>query len=182
MSVGAGRGADADDFINFLVGGGRHPHVPGARLDNTPPAGTLLFEGLEYAEGGVVDHGWELTGDFTPSATPRPRAGSTTSARSASTPGKEGLAETTTRGRSPPPQFTLDGDHVSFLLGGDPAPTGRCRQNSSSTARSSGRRPRRRAALSTGRRGTSASTPGVPLASGSSTTPPVAGVTSPSTT
>ena len=29
-----------EPFLNFLVGGGRHPHVPGGQLGNEPPAGS----------------------------------------------------------------------------------------------------------------------------------------------
>lgn len=51
--------------INLLVGGGNHPHVEGTQLGNEPPAGRLLFDGFEFADGTTLaDTGWEVTGDF----------------------------------------------------------------------------------------------------------------------
>ena len=37
----------SQDYLNFLVGGGNHPHVPGSVLDATPPPGPVFadFEG-----------------------------------------------------------------------------------------------------------------------------------------
>ncbi|MEY9863776.1 fructan beta-fructosidase [Catenulispora sp. GAS73] len=48
-------------YLNFLVGGGDHPYVPGAG-DGGPPPGTLFQDwsvGTSYA-----DEGWTATGDF----------------------------------------------------------------------------------------------------------------------
>lgn len=106
------------DFLNFLVGGGRHPHVPGARLDNAPPAGTLLFEGFEYAAGGVVDHGWELTGDFTPDRNPSTAGGDYYLGEKRLNTWEGGPRGDDNQGTMTSPAFTLDGDYVSFLLGG----------------------------------------------------------------
>ena len=46
------------DYVNFLVGGGAHPHDPAAG-DGTPPPGTVLgdFEAPTYGA-------WTATGDF----------------------------------------------------------------------------------------------------------------------
>ena len=53
------------DHVNLLVGGGNHPHVDGTQLGNEPPAGRLLFDGFEFADGTTLaDTGWEVTGDF----------------------------------------------------------------------------------------------------------------------
>ncbi|WP_104163199.1 GH32 C-terminal domain-containing protein [Cryobacterium sp. N22] len=56
-----------ENYVNFLVGGGNHPHEAGTQLQNDPPAGSdLLFEGFEYpGTESIVDHGWTLGGDFT---------------------------------------------------------------------------------------------------------------------
>jgi fructan beta-fructosidase len=47
-------------YLNFLVGGGNHPHVAGTSLDRTPPPGPVFadFEGATYGTG------WSTTGDF----------------------------------------------------------------------------------------------------------------------
>ena len=39
-----------DDYLNFLVGGGKHPRVSD-KLDNTPPEGELKFDGFEVPPG-----------------------------------------------------------------------------------------------------------------------------------
>ena len=53
------------DHVNLLVGGGNHPHVDGTQLGNEPPAGRLLFDGFEFADGTTLaDTGWQVTGDF----------------------------------------------------------------------------------------------------------------------
>ena len=56
----------SDDYLNFLVGGGKHPRVSD-KLDNTPPEGELKFNGFEVPEGTTLaDAGWTGTGDLTP--------------------------------------------------------------------------------------------------------------------
>ncbi|GAB2688785.1 GH32 C-terminal domain-containing protein [Thalassiella azotivora] len=45
-------------YLNLLVGGGRHPHDPGAVLDPEPPVAARVvadFEGGAYGEGWVVE-------------------------------------------------------------------------------------------------------------------------------
>lgn len=106
------------DFVNFLVGGGRHPHVEDARLDNEPPAGTLLFEGFEYAAGGVVEHGWDLTGDFTPDRNPSTAGGEYYLGQKRLNTWEGGPRGDDNQGTLTSPEFVLDGDFVSFLLGG----------------------------------------------------------------
>ncbi|WP_373426050.1 GH32 C-terminal domain-containing protein [Microbacterium sp. W4I20] len=109
-----------DDYINLLVGGGKHPHVEGSQLGNTPPAGRTVFD-FELAEGQTLQStGWELTGDFAIDA-----------ARNPSTQGGEfflgekrvntfegGPNQDDNVGTMTSPAFTIDGNHVSFLLGG----------------------------------------------------------------
>ena len=48
-------------YLNFLVGGGNHPYVPGAG-DGSPPPGTLF---ADWSTGGTyADEGWTATGAF----------------------------------------------------------------------------------------------------------------------
>lgn len=106
------------DFVNFLVGGGRHPHVDGAQLGNEPPAGRLLFDGFEYADGGVVEHGWALTGDFEPARNPSTAGGDYYIGDKRLNTWEGGPLGDDNQGTLTSPEFTLDGDFVSFLLGG----------------------------------------------------------------
>ena len=41
---------DEPVYLNFLIGGGNHPHVPGTSSSSQPPEGTLLFEGFEFPD------------------------------------------------------------------------------------------------------------------------------------
>ena len=47
-------------YLNFLVGGGNHPHLAGATLDPTPPPGPVFAD----FEGATWGAGWTATGDF----------------------------------------------------------------------------------------------------------------------
>ncbi|WP_082589644.1 glycoside hydrolase family 32 protein [Agromyces sp. Soil535] len=111
------------DSVNLLVGGGNHPHVDGTQLGNEPPAGRLLFDGFEFADGTTLaDTGWDVTGDFAtePWRNPSTAGGDYyLGAKRLNTweggpKGDDNLGDLT----SPP--FTIaDGeDHLSFLLGG----------------------------------------------------------------
>ncbi|MGX5697825.1 GH32 C-terminal domain-containing protein [Agromyces soli] len=111
-----------DDYVNLLVGGGRHPHVDGAQLGNEPPAGRTLFD-FELPEGtALAGSGWDVTGDF-----------ATEPARNPSTAGGEyylgekrintwegGPKGDDNVGDLTSPAFTIEPgeDHLSFLLGG----------------------------------------------------------------
>nr|BFF09291.1 hypothetical protein GCM10025699_05940 [Microbacterium flavescens] len=174
----------SDDYVNLLVGGGRHPHVAGSQLTNDPPAGTTVFD-FELPDGQTLaDSGWQITGDF-----------ATDPARNPSTNGGEhhlGTKRLNTWEGGP-----RGDDNVGELLSprspstatssrsssaAESAPTAPSRRSSSSTAQSSGRRP----ALS---RGPSTGCPGTCLSSrvsrrrfASVTRRPAGGATSPSTT
>jgi levanase len=109
----------AKDRINFLVGGGRHPHVDGAQLGNEPPAGRLLFDGFEYADGtGMTDHGWTLTGDFEPARNPSTAGGDFYIGAKRVNTWEGGPKGDDNVGTMTSPEFTIDDDWVSFLLGG----------------------------------------------------------------
>lgn len=107
------------NFINFLVGGGRHPHVPDGQLGNEPPAGDLLFEGFEYTDGAAMtDRGWQLTGDFEPSRNPATQGGDYyLGAKRVNTFEGGPLGDDNT-GTLTSPEFVIDDDHLSFLIGG----------------------------------------------------------------
>lgn len=107
------------NFLNFLVGGGRHPHVPGSQLGNEPPPGRLLFDGFELPDGtSLVDVGWELTGDFTPDRNPSTVGGEYYLGEKRVNTFEGGPHADDNQGTMTSPAFTLDGDHLSFLLGG----------------------------------------------------------------
>jgi fructan beta-fructosidase len=64
-----------EDYLNFLVGGGKHPRVSD-KLDNTPPPGELKFDGFEVPEGtSLANAGWTGTGDLTPNVQPATSGG-----------------------------------------------------------------------------------------------------------
>ena len=64
-----------DDYLNFLVGGGKHPRVSD-KLDNNPPEGELKFDGFEVPDGTTLaDAGWTGTGDLTPNFQPATSGG-----------------------------------------------------------------------------------------------------------
>jgi len=50
----------SNGYLNFLVGGGNHPHVAGTTLDPTPPSGTVFAD----FEGDTWGPGWVGTDDF----------------------------------------------------------------------------------------------------------------------
>jgi len=104
------------DYVNFLVGGGAHAHDPAAG-DGTPPAGLVLgdFESETYGA-------WTAAGDF--AGTGPFRGGD----------GRQGERIVDTffgarengdrnRGTIVSPEFTIDRDHVSFLVAGGSQPS-----------------------------------------------------------
>lgn len=107
------------DYINFLVGGGKHPRVSD-KLDNTPPAGDLLFNGFEVPDGSTLaDAGWTGTGDLAPSFQPATSGGDyyigakrINTWETGSTPGDDRQGTLTS------PEFTLTRSFVSLLVGG----------------------------------------------------------------
>ena len=108
-----------DDFVNFLVGGGRHPHVAGSQLGNEPPAGELLFEGFEYPDGvSMADRGWQLTGDFEPARNPSTQGGDYYLGAKRVNTFEGGPGGDDNTGTLTSPAFVIDQDHLSFLIGG----------------------------------------------------------------
>jgi fructan beta-fructosidase len=107
------------DFVNFLVGGGRHPHVPGGQLGNEPPSGELLFEGFEYPDGvSMADRGWQLTGDFEPARNPSTQGGDFYLGAKRVNTFEGGPRGDDNIGTLTSPAFVIDEDNLSFLIGG----------------------------------------------------------------
>jgi len=102
-------------YLNFLIGGGNHPHDP-QTVDGPPPAGTVFadFEGETYGDG------WTATGTF---AGTRPPAGTIGDQQAVS--GYEGSQLVNTfidhdigTGHITSPEFTISTDYINFLVGG----------------------------------------------------------------
>lgn len=109
-----------DDYINLLVGGGRHPHIAGSQLSNDPPTGTTVFD-FELPEGQtLVDAGWQVTGDFAaePWRNPSTAGGDYYLGAKRLNTWEGGPRGDDNVGLFTSPAFTLSGDYVSFLIGG----------------------------------------------------------------
>lgn len=108
------------DHINLLVGGGRHPHVDGSQLGNEPPAGRTVFDFELPAGQTLADSGWQLTGDFAtdPARNPSTAGGENHLGEKRINTWEGGPRGDDNVGEMLSPAFALDGDHVSFLIGG----------------------------------------------------------------
>ncbi|MFG2576365.1 GH32 C-terminal domain-containing protein [Streptomyces sp. NPDC048481] len=103
-------------YLNFKIGGGRHPHEPGTVPEPGPlPAGTVLadFEGGSYGE-------WTTTGEAFGTA---PATGTLPGQQQLSGWLGDGLVNTflngdSTTGTLTSPEFTIDKNHINFLIGG----------------------------------------------------------------
>lgn len=113
------------DYVNLLVGGGRHPRVPGTGDGSAPPGRVIAdFEGPDFG-------GWAVSGTAFGSA---PQAGNAPCQTGVTGYVGAGLANSYRHGGadpcSPPPDtgtgallsppFVVDDDHLSFLVGGGP--------------------------------------------------------------
>ncbi|MFD5159265.1 GH32 C-terminal domain-containing protein [Streptomyces hawaiiensis] len=109
-------------YLNFKVGGGRHPHESGTVLEQgDPPAGTVL---ADFEGGGYGD--WTTTGDAFGSA---PAPGTLPDQQEVSGFLGSGLVNSYLRGDSTTgtltsPEFTIDKAYVNFLVGGGNHPSG----------------------------------------------------------
>ncbi|MGV0111137.1 GH32 C-terminal domain-containing protein [Arthrobacter sp. CP30] len=108
----------SQDHINFLVGGGNHPHVPGGQLENTPAPGTLLFNGFEYAQGTLTDQGWIIDGDFEAARNPSTAGGENFIGTGRINTFEAGPNGDNNSGTLTSPEFTIDNTNLSFLIGG----------------------------------------------------------------
>ncbi len=105
-----------EDYLNFLVGGGNHPHVPGTVLNPSPPSGTVFadFEGTTWGTG------WTATGDFTDAG---PVAGAIGDQQPVSGYLGTKLVNTfldhdQSTGTITSPTFTITSDYIDLLVGG----------------------------------------------------------------
>ena len=103
-------------YLNFLVGGGNHPHVAGTDLTATPPSGTVFadFEGPTWGDG------WTATGDL---AAAGPVAGTIGDQQAVSGYLGSQLVNTfldhdLTTGTITSPTFTIDTPYIDLLVGG----------------------------------------------------------------
>ncbi|KJK39436.1 glycosyl hydrolase family 32 [Streptomyces variegatus] len=108
-------------YLNFKIGGGRHPHEVGTVMDSTPPEGTVLadFEGGTYGD-------WTATGDAFGTA---PATGTLPDQGQVSGFLGDGLVNTfrngdSTTGTLTSPEFTIDKKRINFLIGGGNHPAG----------------------------------------------------------
>ena len=106
-------------YINLLVGGGPHAHVPGT-TDNPPPAGTVFadFEGPTYGAG------WTATGTFAGTSPPAGTIGDQLPVT-----GYEGRQLVNTfvdhdlgTGQITSPRFEITSDYINLLVGGGSHP------------------------------------------------------------
>ncbi|MFI0452508.1 GH32 C-terminal domain-containing protein [Actinomadura sp. 6N118] len=103
-------------YLNFLVGGGNHPHVDGAG-DGSPPPGEVFAD----FEGPTWGQGWTATGDFTD-------AGPTTGNLSGQIGSR--ILDTCVKTCDPAtgtitsPSFTITRKYIDFLIAGGNHPWG----------------------------------------------------------
>ncbi|MGO4585731.1 GH32 C-terminal domain-containing protein [Arthrobacter sp. 2RAF6] len=109
-------------YLNFLVGGGNHPFVPGSVVGNGVPDGTTFadFEGTTYGTG------WQAAGDF---ANTGPAQGTLANQNPVSGYIGSQLVNTFTNGDAPTgtitsPSFTLSQRFVNLQVGGGNHPWG----------------------------------------------------------
>ncbi|GAA1760612.1 GH32 C-terminal domain-containing protein [Agromyces humatus] len=111
------------DYVNLLVGGGNHPHIDGTQLGNEPPAGRVLFDGFELADGTTLaDSGWEITGDFAtePARNPSTSGGDYSLGAKRVNTWEGGPKGDDNVGDLTSPAFTIEPgeNHLSLLIGG----------------------------------------------------------------
>ncbi|WP_395244629.1 GH32 C-terminal domain-containing protein [Agromyces sp. MMS24-K17] len=109
-------------YLNFLVGGGNHPYLPGSAVGDSLPSGTTFadFEGSTYGEG------WTTTGDLVGTA-PAP----------GTLPGQQQVTDyigaqtvntffnfDAAQGTITSPSFTISDDYINLLVGGGRHPWG----------------------------------------------------------
>ena len=106
-------------YLNFLIGGGNHPNVPGTQLSSEPPEGTLLFEGFEFPDDtNLAEAGWTLTGDFLPDRNPSTSGGEGSIGRKRLNTWEGGPLGDDNQGTLSSPAFEITDNYLNFLLGG----------------------------------------------------------------
>ena len=109
-----------DDYISFLIGGGKHPHVDGTQPGNNPPAGDTVFDFELPDDQNLTTTGWDLTGDFAIDASRNPatQGGDYYLGAKRVSTFEGGPNQDNNVGTMTSPEFSVDGDYVSFLIGG----------------------------------------------------------------
>lgn len=109
-----------EPWLNLLVGGGNHPRVDGGQLGNEPPAGTVLWNGFEGLRdgGSLADLGWVGTGDLAATDSPAYAGGDYYLGDARINTWEGGPKGDDNTGTLTSPSFLIDGDHLSFLVGG----------------------------------------------------------------
>ncbi len=109
-------------YLNFLMGGGDHPYVPGSEVGDNSPPGTVFAD----FEGGTWGNGWTATGDLADAA---PVTGTIGDQQQVT--GYEGdklvntfLDHDTTQGTITSPTFTVADNFIDLLVGGGDHPWG----------------------------------------------------------
>ncbi|HYI56855.1 MAG TPA: GH32 C-terminal domain-containing protein, partial [Microlunatus sp.] len=106
-------------YLNFLIGGGNHPNVPGTQLSTEPPEGTLLFDGFELPDDtNLAEAGWTLTGDFVPDRNPSTSGGEGAIGRKRLNTWEGGPRGDDNQGTLSSPAFEITDNYLNFLLGG----------------------------------------------------------------
>lgn len=107
-------------YLNFKIGGGNHPHVPGSVTGVTAPPGPVFadFEGTSYGDG------WTETGDFVGTG---PVAGTIGDQQPVSGYLGQKLVNTfldhdNSLGTISSPTFTISSDYIDMLVGGGDHP------------------------------------------------------------
>jgi fructan beta-fructosidase len=115
-------------YVNFLVGGGDHPYVPGSVPYGTVPSGTVFadFEGSTYGDG------WTTTGTAFGNG---PAQGTLPGQQTVSGYLGHGLVDSflggdASTGTLTSPAFTISQRYINFLIGGGDHPWGQANPTS----------------------------------------------------
>ncbi|MFC8896214.1 GH32 C-terminal domain-containing protein [Streptomyces cinereoruber] len=109
-------------YLNFKIGGGRHPHVPGSVMGDSPaPAGEILADFEQDTYGS-----WTATGTAFGNG---PARGTLPGQNPVSGQAGAGLVNTflggdATTGTLTSPEFTITARHLNLLVGGGNHPSG----------------------------------------------------------
>lgn len=106
-----------EDFLNFLIGGGNHPHNPDEILDPPAPVAASMIADFE---GGSYGEGWTTTGDAFGTA---PSTGTIGDQQQVTGFEGEGLVNTfldhdRSVGTLTSPELEITHDYINFLIGG----------------------------------------------------------------
>ncbi|WP_309075254.1 GH32 C-terminal domain-containing protein [Paenarthrobacter sp.] len=104
------------DYLNFLVGGGKHARQPGQQSGNQAPPGYLLFDGFDYS-GTLTQAGWQQAGDFQAALNPSTSGGEFAIGKRINT-FEGGPYQDNNVGTITSPEFYLTNTNIAFLLGG----------------------------------------------------------------